>query len=87
MPHPVAAAVGHVRIMLVMAALPSPLALPIVVVCERRVGGVCSGAAKAAKVLVLAFIGTGPVGPVVPVGAVVPVFVFFNLLHGESDVN
>lgn len=45
------------------------------------------GAAKAAKVLVLAFIGTGPVGPVVPVGAVVPVFVFFNLLHGESDVN
>lgn len=35
----------------------------------------------AAKVLVLAFIGTGPVGPVVPV------FVFFNLLHGESDVN
>lgn len=31
------------------------------------------------------------VGPVVPVGsaaaAVEPVFVFFNLLHGESDVN
>lgn len=51
-PHPVASAVGHVRIMLVMAALPSPLACPIVV--ARRVGG------GRAKVLVLAFIGAGP---------------------------
>lgn len=52
LPHPVASAVGHVRIMLVMAALPSPLACPIVVVLP--VGG------GRAKVLVLAFIGAGP---------------------------
>lgn len=43
LPHPVASAVGHVRIMLVMAALPSPLACPIVVVLPVG-GGACQGA-------------------------------------------
>lgn len=82
LPHPVASAVGHVRIMLVMAALPSPLACPIVVVLP--VGG------GRAKVLVLAFIGAGPQQQrwaCRACAAVEPVFVFFNLLHGESDVN
>lgn len=82
LPHPVASAVGHVRIMLVMAALPSPLAYPIVVVLP--VGG------GRAKVLVLAFIGAGPQQhrwACRACAAVEPVFVFFNLLHGESDVN
>lgn len=82
LPHPVASAVGHVRIMLVMAALPSPLAYPIVVVLP--VGG------GRAKVLVLAFIGAGPQQQrwaCRACAAVEPVFVFFNLLHGESDVN
>lgn len=40
LPHPVASAVGHVRIMIVMAALPSPLACPIVVVLPVGGGGV-----------------------------------------------
>lgn len=29
----------------------------------------------------------GPLVPVAAAAAVEPVFVFFNLLHGESDVN